>query len=45
MIIGREGSQNSGVENGDIRPGLISRRVKKKGERGKMWEVRGRGLR
>ena len=51
LIIRKEGNQNSGVEYGDIRPGLISRRVKKKkrkkekkrkrnGERGKMWEER-----
>ena len=35
MIIGKKGNQNSGVEYGDIRPGLISRRVKKKGVEGK----------
>ena len=28
LIIGKEGNQNSGVEYGNIRPGLISRRVK-----------------
>ena len=43
MIIGKKGNQNSGVEYGDIRPGLISRRVKKKGGRGeKLWEGRGK---
>ena len=44
MIIGKKGNQNSGVEYGDIRPGLISRRVKKKGVEGKNVGGEGAGL-
>ena len=49
MIIGKQGNQNSGVEYGDIRPGLISRRggEKKRGGEGeivgKMWGKCGKG--